>query len=191
MFLRLDHLAIKDRIFSLEGWLVFNFSYVIMFSPFIHSSFILSLVTHFPIFTVVNSSTLNIRLKYLLEIRDFIFCRKAMSHGDSVSNLFRNLDAVSIRTTQNYTISKSTRSSSVNVWPPSPHYASFLLWTPSWLTWGYLQWLWDVYLSAGCLCCSGNMYFDGSPKLSTWWHTDSPGVGWGHPLSTLVRDCLH
>lgn len=94
-----------------------------------------------------------------------------------VSNLFRNLDAISTRITQNYTTSKSTRGSSVSVWLPSPHYASFLLWTPSQLTWVYLQWLWGVYLSAGCLSCSGNMYCDGSPKLSTWWHIDSPGGG--------------
>lgn len=47
---------------------------------------------------------------------------------------------------------------------PLPQYASFLLWTPSWLMWGYLRWLWGVYLSTGCLCCSGNMYCDGSPN---------------------------
>lgn len=79
MFLRLGHLAIKDRRFSLEDWLVFNRSYVIMFSPFIHSfiyhsSFMLSLVTRFRIFAVVNR-----RLDILLEIRDFISCGKAKS----------------------------------------------------------------------------------------------------------------
>lgn len=48
----------------------------------IHSFIIhLSLVTRFRIFAVVNR-----RLDTLLEIRGFIFCGRAKSHGDSVSN---------------------------------------------------------------------------------------------------------
>lgn len=179
MFLRLGHLAIKDRRFSLEDWLVFNRSYVIMFSPFVHSfiyhsSFMLSLVTRFSIFAVVNR-----RLDILLEIRDFISCGKAKSMVILFLIDFHK-DYIKL-----YYLQEHTGLLCECLTPSPPTMLHFCRGLPlGW--WERIYGHSEVYI---CQLFLLFMYCDGSPKLSTWWHIDSPGGG--GPLSTPVRDCLH